>query len=186
MQQHKRINGRNVLDAIRAGSDHTDLKARYGLSTKGLCKLFDMLVGAGLIAQFELFQRYPLYREKMENVQKRDSPRARLSVPLYVYDVESSATGVLRDISRTGMRVAGLQVKVGEMRTFQIPVDLFIAADPLLIVAKCQWFAGPENSRKYTSAGFEIVNISETDASVLSSFLELMVLSASGQWDTLT
>ncbi len=53
-------------------------------------------------------------------------------------NIHASATGLLRDISETGLRVAGIEVSVGQIKTFQVPIDTFMQTDPLLVVTKMQ------------------------------------------------
>ena len=80
------------------------------------------------------FTRQELIGSQGEHIQ---GPTWRVHVP--IYDIGSGAIGVLRDISETGLRVAGIESKVGQVKTFQIPIDMFMQADPLLIIAECKW-----------------------------------------------
>jgi len=185
MQQHKRINGKEVLADIRSGMTEFDLKAKYQLSSKGLEKLFRRLMDTRLIDRLELYQRFPVYKKSMESLGERSQPRARLSVPVLAYDINSSAIGVIRDISMNGLRIAGLKSQAGDVRTFQIPVDMFINTDPLLVIAKCRWMKLRDGMHKHAIAGFEVINISERDSSVLRTFLDFLLLSRSGEWQAL-
>jgi hypothetical protein len=185
MEKEVRIVGKEVLADIRSGMTESQLKTKYRLSSRGIVRLFDRLADARLIETFELFERYPTYKQIVDNIRGRKSPRARLTVPMLVYDIDSSAIGVVRDLSITGLRVAGLKVNVGDKRTFQIPVDMFMNADPLLIIVECCWVR-PKENKKYWTAGFKIVNLSERDASVLRTFIEFLVFSNSGEWQTMT
>ena len=56
-----------------------------------------------------------------------------MAVRVPIYDMGSGAIGVLRDISETGLRVAGIESRVGQAKAFQIPIDMFMQADPLLL-----------------------------------------------------
>ena len=97
-----------------------------------------------------------------------------LPFELIVYDITTSSIGLLRDISETGLRVAGINCNVGGERTFQLPVDIFMGADPLLIVAKCQWAKVRGKTMIYATAGFEMTDISDDDKMVLKTFVELL------------
>ena len=56
-------------------------------------------------------------------------------------------------------RVAGIDASVGQATTFQIPIDLFMQADPLLIVAECKWAKPTGKMKEYVVAGFEILDL---------------------------
>jgi hypothetical protein len=184
MEKEIKIAGKQVLADIRSGMTEPQLKAKYGLSSRGIVRLFDRLTDSRLIKPSELFDRYPTYKKVVDNVKGRKDPRARLTVPMLVYDIDSSAMGVVRDISMTGLRVAGLKANIGDMRTFQIPVDMFMNTDPLLVIVECAWVKRKEN-KSYQTAGFKIVKLSDRDASVLKSFMDFLILSNSGEWQTI-
>ncbi len=54
----KTIGGKEALDDFRSGMEDSELMEKYGLSSKGLESLFDKLLKAGLIEQWELERRY--------------------------------------------------------------------------------------------------------------------------------
>jgi hypothetical protein len=184
MEKEIKIRGKEVLSDIRSGMTESQLRTKYSLSSRGLIRLFDRLVDKQLIETSELFQRYPSYRKAVDHLGQRKAPRARLTVPMLIYDIDSSAIGVVRDLSMTGLRVAGLKTKVGDRKTFQIPVDMFINNDPLLVIVECCWVKSRED-KKYQLAGFKILNLSERDASVLKTFIEFLVFSHSGEWQAI-
>ncbi len=105
---------------------------------------------------------------------------------LPVCDVGSTRLGIVRDLSETGLRVAGIKYQVGDVTTFQLPIDVFMNADPLLVIAKCRWVSEKGNERKYFVAGFELVDLSPADRKVLKEFINLLLLSKSGEWNTAT
>ena len=53
--------------------------------------------------------------------------------------------------------MAGIDASVGQARKFQIPIDMFMQADPLLIVAECKWAKRKGKMKEYVVAGFEIM-----------------------------
>ncbi len=109
-----------------------------------------------------------------------------LSVPLPVYDMDSSSFGVVRDISETGLCVAGIPSKVSEVKTFQIPIDSLMNADPLLLIAECRWVEEKGDKDKYFVAGFQLLDLSDVDRVALKSVMDLLLLSESGVWQTIT
>ena len=62
-----------------------------------------------------------------------------MSLRLPIHDILSRKFGTLRDVSVTGLRVAGIEYQVGDITTFYLPTDIFVNADSLLVVADCRW-----------------------------------------------
>ncbi len=137
------------------------------------------------IGHSELYKISSYYRDTIDSITGRRYPRADLTVRVPIYDIGSGAKGVLRDISETGLRVAGIESSVGQAKTFQIPIDMFMKADPLLIIAECKRVELKGRNSKYFVAGFEIIDLSEGDRKTLRNFIEFLLLSNSGEWQTI-
>ncbi len=185
MDTVKQIQANEVVRDIRSGTEDNGLMGKYGLSRKGLETLYKKLLALKLITHDELYRVSSLYRQKLDRIMSRLHPRADLGVKVPVYDVISGKIGVVRDISEKGLRVAGIPADVGDERTFQIPVDMFINADPLLVIAECRWVTIKGKNRKYPVAGFELKDVSVNDGKLLKDFIDFLLLSKSGQWQVL-
>jgi uncharacterized protein (DUF433 family) len=172
MLRKRRIRPREVLDEIRSGISETKLRAKYRLSSKGIERLFNLLVTNGTVDQSELFEKYPWYKLKVTHVEQRWEPRVSLKGQVYIYDVLRSSTGTLRDISEKGFRAAGIECNVGESKSLLLDFQPLIKADPVLVVAACRWKQHRGQTKKYITAGFEILDISERDSEVLRSLIE--------------
>jgi hypothetical protein len=172
MLRKRRIRPREVLNEIRSGIGEAELRAKYRLSSKGIERLFNLLVTSGTIDQSELVEKCPWYEQKISHVEQRWEPRVSLKGKIYVYDVLRSSSGALRDISGKGFRAAGIDCEVGESKSFLLDFQPLIEADPVLVVAKCQWKETRGHTQKYITAGFEILDISEADSKVLRSLIE--------------
>ena len=172
MLRKRRIRPREVLNEIRSGISEAELRTKYRLSAKGIERLFNLLVANGTVDQSELFEKYPWYERKATHVEQRFDPRVSLKGRVYIHDVLMSSTGTLRDISEKGFRAAGINCNVGESKSFLIDLQPFIKADPVLVVARCRWAETRGHSRKYITAGFEILEISDSDSEVLRSLME--------------
>ncbi|MGO9567734.1 MAG: PilZ domain-containing protein [Desulfomonilaceae bacterium] len=181
----RQINAKEIVDDLRSGNTDSELMEKYELSSTALQKICRKLVACQAISHLELCERSPLYRERADQISARRCPRADLTIHIPIYDLETSATGLLRDISEIGLRVAGIESSVGQSRTFQIPIDTFMQADPLLVVARCKWVKTRGKSRRYPVAGFEIMDLSEKDRNSTREFIKLLLLSKSGEWQTL-
>jgi hypothetical protein len=171
-----------LVHHIRAGMSDGELMERYGLSQRGLQKLFEKLLEAKAISRRELYAKSALFRKRLDDFQTRTARRVELSVPLWIHEVESAKRGLVRDISERGLRVAGIMACPEELKTFQLPVDMFLNFDPLLFTARCIWVETKGKLRKYWVGGYEIAQISENDRDGLRKFLSLLVLGGSGEW----
>ena len=172
MIRKRKIRPREVLDEIRSGVSEAELRTKYRLSAKGVERLFNLLVANGTIDQSELFEKYPFYKRKLSHVEQRWEPRVGLNGKVNIYDVLRSSTGTLRDISEKGFRTAGIECNVGESKSLLIDLQPLIKSDPVLVVAKCRWAETRGLSRKYVTAGFEIIEISDSDSKVIRSLIE--------------
>jgi hypothetical protein len=181
-----RIGAKSMREDICPGLSEAGLMARHGLSPEGLKRLFKEPVHAKIVTHQDLYRRFPSYRERTDQLKQRRARRVGLSVHLPVCDVGSTSFGIVRDISTTGLRVAGIKYQVGDVTTFQLPIDVFMNADPLLVIAKCRWVSEKGKERKYFVAGFELVDLSAADLKVLKQFINLLLLSKSGEWSTVS
>jgi hypothetical protein len=185
MSEKRQINGRNVINDLRSGMTDRELQMKYGLSTKSLCRIFEKLVDRGAMSYSELSEWSEMYNLRTRYTESRSYPRADLTIRVPIYDLGTGSIGVLRDISENGMRVAGIDASVGQARTFQIPIDMFMQADPLLIVVECKWAKPKGKIKEYVVAGFEIIDVPENDRTTLQNFISVLLLSESGHWNTL-
>ena len=185
MGKKRQINGRHVIADLRSGMSDLELQAKYELSPKALQSILEKLVAYNAISHTELCERSLLYKGTTELTVVRKFRRVDLNLPVEIYDVNTSATGILRDISEKGLRVAGIESSVGQAKTFQIPIDMFMQTDPLLIVAECKWVETRGKVKRHSVAGFEIMDLSERDRKTLRDFMGMLVLSESGEWKTI-
>ena len=186
MREKRQINGSDILNDLRSGMTDSELHVKYKVSEKGLLNVFKQLVACRAISHSELYKISSSYRDTADRITGRRHPRADLAVRVPIYDMGSGDIGLLRDISEKGLRVAGIESSVGESKTFQIPIDMFMQAEPLLIIAECKWVELKERQNKYFVAGFEIMDLSETDGLVLRNFIKFLLDSDSGEWQTIS
>lgn len=186
MGEKRQINGRNIINDLRSGMTDPELQMKYGLSANSLCKIFEKLVDRAAVSHSELSKWSTLYNLRTSFKESRTYPRADLATKVLIYDLATGSIGILRDISETGLRVAGIDARIGRATTFQLPVDMFMRAEPLLIVAECKWAKTRRKMQEYVVAGFEIIDLSAKDGNTLQNFISVLLLSESGHWKTLS
>ncbi|MGO9568168.1 MAG: PilZ domain-containing protein, partial [Desulfomonilaceae bacterium] len=174
MAEKRHVNGTNIINDLRSGMADWELQVKYKLSSQALETIFKRLVARNAISHAELYECSPFYKERTDGIKPRAHCRADLPLYVPVRDTESSKTGVLRDISEKGLRVAGIEVSVGRVKTFEVPVDLFVHAPPLLVKAECKWVEAKGKITPYAVAGFEVIGLSEGDSKLLSEFTRLL------------
>jgi hypothetical protein len=184
----RRINTKSMLEDIGSGLNEIDLMAKHNLSPDGLLKLFRELVKAKIVTHQDLYNRFAWYQEKADQIKQRRARRASLSLRLPIYDILSRRFGILRDISVTGLRVAGAgsEYRVGATTIFHLPTDHFMNLDSLLVIAKCRWVSKKNQQNKHFMAGFELMDLSPSDLRVLQRFINHVLLSKSGEWNILS
>jgi hypothetical protein len=172
VRRKRKISATQVVKDIRSGFTQKELQEKYKIALDRVEKLFKKLVAANVVSVSELAEMYPSYKEAIAGINQSRNRRILLPFELTIYDIATSSIGLLRDISETGIRVAGINCNVGDERTFQLPVGIFMEADPLLIVTKCKWVKVRDKAMRYSTAGFEITDISDDDRMVLKTFVE--------------
>jgi hypothetical protein len=177
-----RIGAKSMREDICPGLSEAGLMARHGLSPEGLKRLFKEPVHAKIVTHQDLYKRFPSYRERTNQLLRRRARRVHLSVRMRVRDVGSTSFGIVRDVSETGLRVAGIKYEAGDVTVFQLPIDVLINADPLSVIAKCRWVSEKGKEKEYFAAGFELVGLSPAGGVVLKKFINLLLLSKCGKW----
>ncbi len=181
MAQKRQINGRHLIEDLRTGMADWELQVKYKLSSPALHTIFEKLVERNAISHAELYESSPFYREKTDSIKPREHCRA--DIPLYVplRDLEDSKIGVLRDISEKGLRVAGIDVSVGQVKIFQIPIEMFVGSAPLAVTAQCKWLETKGKVKQYVVAGFEIIGLTDSDSKALRDWTKLLLFSCASE-----
>ncbi len=81
--------------------------------------------------------------------------------------------GKIRDITREGVGLTGVKVRVGEVKRFVTLGDDFGTVRPFEFEAKCRWFKRGTAAREYVS-GLQITRISGNDLHELEELLRVM------------
>jgi hypothetical protein len=178
----RRIKAKLVRDDIASGLTELDLMVKHDLSLNQLLRLFRELIKIGAITHQDLYERFATYQERTDQPNRRKARRASLSLRLPIHDIMSGKFATLRDISVKGLRVAGVEYRVGDATTFYLPTDIFMNADSLLVVADCRWVSTRNQKNQNFMAGFEFQDLSLADLRTLQRFINSLLLSKSGQW----
>ena len=179
----RRIKAKLVRDDIASGLTELDLMAKHDLSLNQLLRLFRELIKIGAVTHQELYERFATYQERTDQPNRRKARRASLLLRVPIHDIMAGKFATLRDISVTGLRVAGVEYHVGDATTFYLPTDIFMNADSLLVVADCRWVSTKNQKNQNVMAGFEFQDLSHADLRTLQRFINSLLLSKSGHWN---
>jgi len=138
-----------------------ELMKKHRLSSRGLRLVMQMLVEENAFERSELSELSPSYRNIAQLIDSRRTPRVYVPISFRISSRETSQFGFVRDISETGLRVAGIKVTVGEELTLSMPLKELETGDPLEFQAVCRWCKVEGKRKSYVVSGFEIVHISE-------------------------
>lgn len=173
----RKISAREFIEDIRLGMTDSELMEKYKLTALGLQSAFTKLVDAGALHPEEIFGRLPDYDSTIGVEGLRLLQRQSLEFPLPVLDVErSGVSGSVRDISRSGLGIVGIDAKVGETRALMIPADEFFQIEPIVFRAVCRWMKKNESHAEYVG-GFQIVEVSQGDLKQLRKLIQSLTLS---------
>jgi hypothetical protein len=175
-----RIPAREILNDIRSGMRDDELTEKYQLTMKGLKRVIDRLVERKAIGYGELYDKSPFYKRVLDRLAARESPRTRVLRPVRVYHGETSQKGFLRDISRNGVRVAGIKANVGEVITLRLPLDEVDASGAIEFMAECRWAKVQGKRKKYVMCGFKVTEISEKARLQFQELITLLRAEGSG------
>jgi hypothetical protein len=168
-----KVRAKQVVKDIRSGRGDEDLRKKYNLSPKAFRRLLQMLVGAKAIEHRELYKESPSYKAMTDALAARRSPRAYVPIAIRIYNREKSQKGFVRDLSATGLRVAGIEAMIGQSMDLSIPLKEIDSSGPLQFTAVCRWARTAGNLKKYVMAGFDITDISDEVRSRLRDLVDL-------------
>jgi len=168
----ERINASQIVADIRSGFSDRDLSEKYGISERRLRRVLRLLVSQSAISNEELYEKSATYREMTDILASRRCPRVGIPFALRICHEATSQTGLVRDISDNGLRVAGIRADVGETITLSIPPQEYIGDESLRFQAVCRSCSARGRRTEYSVSGFEITEISEESRTRLRLILQ--------------
>ncbi len=156
-----RIRANQIVEDIRSGVSDEELKKKYGLSLRGLQRALKTLTLEKAVSHGEMYKRSSAYRSIVEILDSRNAPRIYVPIAIRVFNVETSQRGFVRDVSETGLKVAGISANVGDIVSLSLPLKELVTAEPIEFQAVCRWAKKEGRIKRYTVCGFEISSLSE-------------------------
>jgi hypothetical protein len=169
----REIKAKDFVNDLRSGMSDSELRSKYNLSAQGLQSAFKKLLEAKAVRTSEVFGRVSLEDDTVAIATTRLLPRDELEFPFPIYlcvGTRPTVKGVIKDITEKGLKVSGIETKVGEVKTFAIPSDKFSQVDPFAFRAICRWV--DEDG----CAGFQIIQFSQRGSGELEKLIRFLTL----------
>lgn len=177
MTAKKVVNAKDIVDDIRAGMSDRDLMAKYELSSKGLQSAFTKLINNRIVTVEEIYgqprssDEDTVIIDDMSLIQKHF-----LTVTAPIYDLDRpDVQGRLHEITERGLTIAGIESRIGEVKSFRIPCREFLAADQIVFEAECLWTKVRRETGVWIG-GFQITGISKEALDHLRELIQLLTL----------
>ena len=155
--EKRHILATDLVRDIRSGMTEAELSAKYQLSSAQLQNVIAKLVRA--------------------NVRIRKSPRDKIEFPLPVYEEGNPGLeGIIRDISRRGVGLRGIEAAAGQIKTLVMPADelvLIHRVGRIVFEAECRW-AGRNANNRDCLGGFEIIQVHKGSLEMLQEALRAL------------
>lgn len=177
MPRKRKIKAARIIGDIRSGMTVSQLMEKHGISARDLHIVLRKLLNGRAITQDELGGDTALYREAVGVKGIRQWLRQATILPVRVYDsADPSAKGSVRDISKKGVCIEGIEGSVGEVRNLILRSGAFGQGHTAVFEAKCRWANRDETFGRKWVAGFEITSISSLDARELEKLAPAALL----------
>jgi hypothetical protein len=150
-----------IVTDIQSGMGDRDLMTKYELSPGAFQRVLQRLIVERVIDHEDLYENSEIYRQMSDLLAARRHPRVPIPMAIRVIRNGGSQTGFIRDVSAAGLRVAGIEAKVGETTMLSIPLKEIPVIAPIILEAKCRRSEWRGKQRKFVVTGFEVTNMSE-------------------------
>jgi len=166
------IKAGDVVRDIRSGMSDWQLMEKYEISATGIQQLFKQLLEAKAVRPSELQGRNPLYKDSVTLDDLRSSARDYVDHPLAIHEYDRpDNNGIICDVSDNGLRIKGVSVRIGEVKTFVIPADELFVISPIVLEATCNWVRR-EGRGENLYSGFNIGQVSSGNWGDLRTFVQ--------------
>lgn len=166
------LNEKDIVADIRSGTSDSKLMEKYALSGDGLRRVLQTLIDASALTPEDLYGTSPAVHDSVFLENMRELPRQYLAIAVDIYESKRpELAGTLSDLTEKGLAISGIESKIGETKSFVLPAQDFIAADPILFEAKCRWATRQQDTGDWI-AGFEITRVSRKCLEDLRSLIE--------------
>ncbi|MBI4964729.1 MAG: PilZ domain-containing protein [Desulfomonile tiedjei] len=172
--QKIKVNVKDFLKDFRKGLTDGDLTEVYGLSRAALHLLYNRLLELKAIVPEELLGSEFFLAEAVARGNRRDLERYCLDFELVVVEAgDPTLKGTVKDISETGIRLAGIKAFPGDILTLVVHPDSFLEVNSFRFRAECRW---SDTLGGVYVTGLRIIELSEADCKEIRKLIPLLEL----------
>jgi hypothetical protein len=171
-----KISKTRLLRDIQSGMDDDDLMTKHEIPLKLFQRLLQRLVDERAISHEELYDKSGVYRTMADTLTLRRHPRVYLPMAVRVFGHDGSQKGLIRDISESGLRVAGIEAQAQQTMTLSLPLKEIETMKPVRFEAVCRWCEKRGKHKKFVMSGFEITRMSDEMRSRLRLLIDFVSL----------
>ena len=166
-----RIRTAEIVADISSGMGSAELRKKYGLTPWGVQKALRKLVEARAIRPEDFCHELRLRYEAVCPDNVRETKRYYLDFEVNVCEEECpDIVGNVRDMSRRGLGLTGIEAQVDETKAFVLSPDGLNSGAEVRLQAKCLWVRRDETTGECLT-GFEIAPLSRKDQQALTKLL---------------
>jgi hypothetical protein len=158
----QRILAAEIVNDVQGGMNDQQLMLKHRLSRRQVSRLLMKLVELQILSHQEAYDTSEAYRIITDRPAKRAESRIRVNRRLVIFNDDTSQRGYVRDVSKTGQRIAGILAKVDSVMTLRLPLPGPGTAEQIEFVAECRWNSVHGKKQRYATGGFKIAMMSDT------------------------
>ena len=183
LEERRKIAG-EIAGDVRSSMTGSELMEKYQLSNSGLQKVCQKLLTDGLLGSSEINRLTPSVNSGTSVFhERRQIPRRTPSLQIIACDRSNDGMrGTVKDITKKGLAVRGIEANIGELKTLAILGDDIGLVDPFELMAECRW-VGSEGPEGQSVAGFQVTSISDEDLQSLQGLIDLIDLGWTAPYD---
>jgi hypothetical protein len=170
----KRINAREIVNDIRAGSSRAELMVKFGLTRTELQRAVRKLVQAKTLNLGDLPADLVVLHDSDVPGDTRREDRYGIDFELPIWEEKAPEhKGQVIDITERGIGIIGLDAVVGQVKKLVVFSEEFLEIEPFSFEATCRWAKNEEQTGDCVS-GFQISRIEDEDLIELRKVIELL------------
>lgn len=177
----RQITAEEVLDDIRSDMIDSEIMQKHQVTAKELRDVYRALCESKSVDLAEMYCRPVYWDNNVDLEPRREFPRLLLAFILPVHDRDNpDARGIVADVTEKGMKLEGMEAKVGEKRWLTVNPTRFGDMDPIDFEAECRW-SKTEGPDQRPVAGYRITEISDGALQELRRFIRFVTTGRTGK-----
>lgn len=162
-----------ILADSRSGMTLADVAKKNGFLAANFSNILESLEDLYFLSNDSCTRKTGSHCTELGARDRRSFPRLQRPVlTTRIYEaVAPEKTGLILDLSESGIGVRGIESQMGQEKTLFMNVGDFVEYEALTFECRCRWISVYDNSQRDLCAGFEITSISDNSLGCLKAVL---------------